>query len=62
MPKWPQTCSCDRCFKLGPDSDWQDSEHSDSDAPLNFCPQCGQQLEEHPSYNAKLDKGPTHAY
>ena len=62
MPNYPITCSCDRCFKLTADDPWEDSEHIDSDTPLNFCPQCGQQLEDNPTYSAQREKGLPHAH
>lgn len=57
MPTYPRTCSCDRCYQLEPDARWDDSEHPDSDAVLDYCPQCGQGLTDHPTYSARREEG-----
>ena len=53
MPTYPLHCSCDRCCKPDPSSPWEDTDHPDSDSTLAFCPQCGQQLEDNPIYDAR---------
>lgn len=57
MPKYPTTCSCGRCYRLSADKPWEDSENLDSDAALDYCPQCGQQLTDNPTYSYAREEG-----
>lgn len=41
-------CNCGRCHYETNGAYWTDREHVDSDAELNFCPECGQPLNPKP--------------